>query len=140
MKKDTDALMHEIRYSNDVKNFIISNQKELTSYSLSEYLDKLLTEKKLSKANVINASGLNQVYAYHIFSGMKNPSRDKVLALALALKLTPKEAQYLLKYAKAKELYVRNKRDSILIFALNQRLNAIDTNQLLAELSEPILE
>ena len=133
-------LIHELQKAKHIEDFISANSNEFTDYTLPEYLEKLLDAKKRTKADIIKASGLNQVYGYHIFSGDKNPSRNKVLAIALAFQLTLEETQYLLKYAQAKELYVRNKWDSIIIFALNKQLTVMQTNQLLHELSEPMLE
>ena len=94
----------------------------------------------LEQADVIKASGLEQHYAYHIFSGKKHPSRPKVLALALALRLTPKETQYLLYYAGAEKLYVRSPWDSVLWHALEHHLSVVETNLLLENLAQkPLL-
>lgn len=138
--KLTSELVHELQKAENIKEFISANDDEFTDYTLAEYLEKLLIAKKRTKADIIKASGLNQVYGYHIFSGEKNPSRNKILCIALAFQLTLEETQYLLKYAKVKELYVRNKWDSIIIFALNKHLTVIQTNQLLDELSQAMLE
>jgi len=139
-KKHTNDLVHELQQSKDICDFFKTNNNELTDYTLPQYLKKLLTDKNMTKSAVIKNSGLNQVYAYHIFSGEKNPSRRKVIAIAIGFKLTLNETQYLLKYANEKEIYIRNKWDSLIIFALKNHLNIMDTNQLLNDFSEPILE
>jgi len=96
--------------------------------------------KNLSKAEVIQKSGLEQLYAYHIFAGRKkNPSRNKVLSIALAMELSPDETQYLLYYAGVEQLYVRNSWDSVIWYALENHLTVIDTNILLLKLSETSL-
>ena len=70
----------------------------------------------------------------------KNPSRNKVISLALAMKLAPEETQYLLYYAGAAQLYVRNPRDSILWYALDHHMSVLDTNIMLQKMSEePLL-
>ncbi len=139
-KKDTGVLSGELERIKDIGDFIVNNEEQFTKYTLAEYLDKLLQEKKLSKAEVIKASGLNQVYGYHIFAGSRKPSRNKVLAFALAMGLGHKEAQYLLQYAGVTNLYVRNKRDSVVIFALNKKLGVIAANQILFDLGEELIE
>ncbi len=139
-KKDTDALNNELESARDIGGFLDSNRDEFNNYTLTQYLAKLLAEKNMTKAGVINASGLNQAYGYHILSGEKHPSRNKVLAIALALQLDHKETQYLLKYAEADALYVRNKRDSVIIFALNKKLGVMETNQVLEDLGEELIE
>ena len=91
--------------------------------------------------DVVRDSSLERLYAYHIFAGRKrNPSRNKVISLALAMKLTPEETQYLLYYAGAEHLYVRNPRDSILWYALDHHMSVVDTNIMLQKMSElPLL-
>ena len=56
------------------------------------------------------------------------------------MKLTPEETQYLLYYAGAEHLYVRNPRDSILWYALDHHMSVVDTNIMLQKMSElPLL-
>ena len=134
--KDTAELENELNAAETVDAFFDINKENLRTLTLSEYLSQLLAEKHRSKALVIQASGLDQHYAYHIFAGQKQPSRPKVLALALALGLTPKETQYLLYYAKVEKLYVRNPWDSVLWHALENHLSVVETNLLLEKLSQ----
>ena len=138
--KDTETLEQDLTDAPSIETFLTKNEKNLRSYTLAQYLEHLLDTKHLTKAEVIQRSGLEQHYAYHIFAGSKQASRIKILAIALALGLTPQETQYLLYYAQAKRLYVRNPWDSILWHALEHHLSVIDTNLLLEKLSEsPLL-
>ena len=141
MPKDTAELQNELRTAKGLEGFLVDNQKDFRRYTLAEYLQKLLDEKHLSKMEVIANSRLERLYAYHIFAGRKkNPSRQKVIALALAMGLTPEETQYLLYYAGAEQLYVRNPWDSILWFALDHHMTVVDTDLMLQKMSElPLL-
>ena len=141
MPKDTDELKDGLRQASGLEGFLVDNQKEFRRYTLAEYLNQLLDEKRLSKADVVRDSRLERVYGYHIFAGRKkNPSRNKVISLALAMKLVPEETQYLLYYAGAEQLYVRNPRDSILWYALDHHMSVLDTNIMLQKMSEePLL-
>ena len=134
--KDISKLIQELKTTACIKKFIANNNKEFKKESFSEYLDKTLKEKNLTKASVIRKSGLEQSYAYHIFSGDRKPSIKKVLALATALELDVSKVQYLLKLANVGELYIRNQWDCVILHALNKKLNVIETNQLLEELAE----
>ncbi len=137
--KDTDELFSELKSTSDIENYLDRNQNEFAA-PLNEYLCRLLDEKHLLRAEVVKQSGLNREYAYHIFSGnRKNPSRPKVLALGLAMGLTLDELQYLLKYAKHNPLYPRDPWDSVIIFAVEQRLNVLETNALLHQAGETLL-
>lgn len=141
MPKNTEELQNELKRAEGLENFLVDNQKDFRKYTLAEYLERLLKEKNLSKSEVIEKSRLERLYAYHIFAGRKkNPSRQKVIALALAMELTPEETQYLLYYAGAPQLYVRNPWDGILWYALENRMSVVDTNIMLEKMAElPLL-
>lgn len=119
----------------DIDNLIES----LNDIRLSDYLEQLLTIKKLPKADVIQASMLPRTYAYQIFQGIKQPSRDKVLQLAFAMKLTIEESDRLLKVAGFSPLYAKKKRDAVLLFAMKQQWNLYHVNEYLNESNLPLL-
>ncbi len=141
MPKSTEELKNDLRQASGLEGFLVDNWKNFCQYTLAEYLHHLLKEKRLIKMDVVRDSLLERIYAYHIFAGRKkNPSRNKVISLALAMKLTPEETQYLLYYAGAEQLYVRNPRDSIIWYALDHHMSVIDTNIMLQKMSElPLL-
>lgn len=137
--KNTDELFVELRGDNNIKNYLQRNRDEFI-LPLGEYLENLLAQKHLSKQAVIEKSGVQREYAYHIFSGLKkNPSRPKILALAIAMGLSLEEIQYLLRYARQSPLYPRNPWDSIIISAVEQNLDVLQTNELLSRFSETVL-
>ena len=137
--KNTQQLEHDLSQAENVAEFLQENQSSLQEFTLAGYLAHLLKEKRLSKAAIVQASGLERTYAYHIFAGKKKPSRPKILAIALAMQLTPKEAQYLLHYAGVSQLYVRDAWDSVIWAALERQQSVTATNILLTELNQPPL-
>lgn len=137
--KDTGALFTELKADKNVADYLRRNGSEFM-ISLRDYLEKLLAEKNLTKRAVIERSGLNREYAYHIFSGdKKNPSRPKILALAIAMGLNLDETQYLLRHAEQNLLYPRDSWDAVIISAIEQKLNVVQTNELLNRLGESVL-
>lgn len=132
--KDTKQLENELNEANDVKNFLDNNAENFRKFTLADYLRQLLAAKNLTKAQVIRDSQLDEGYAQHIFGGRKNPSREKILSLALAMKLTPKETDYLLYYAGHNKLYARNERDAVIAFALENQKTVLQANELLEDL------
>lgn len=74
---------------------------------------------------------LDRAYVYQIFSGEKTPSRDKLIAIAFGLKLSDDETQKMLKISGNRELYARDKRDALILFALQHKKTIWDTNELL---------
>ena len=139
VKKSTTELFTELKEDRDIEGYLNRNQDEFM-VPLNEYLTNLLKEKNLLKKDVVRESGLNREYAYHLFAGTKDkPSRPKVLAIGVAMGLNLEEMQYLLKYAKLNILYPRNQWDSVIISAIEQQLNVIETNDLLHQLGESLL-
>ena len=104
------------------------------------YLEQWLTQKHLTRAEVVRRSNLNKAYVYQIFSGKKYPSRDKVIALSFGLGLSAEEAQTLLKQAGYRELYPRDPRDALLLFALGKGMSILAANELLYDHEVEVLE
>lgn len=136
----TDKLENELSEITDISDYIERNSDNFINVKLSEYLQKLIKSRKMKTSQVIKNSGLNRVYAYEIINGGKNPSRDKLIALAFGMKLRFDEIQQLLKTARARTLYARDERDSIIIFAANKGYNIIDTNLILEERGFDVIE
>ena len=103
-------------------------------------LGSWLKQKRLTRAQVVRRSNLNRAYVYQIFSGRKYPSRDKVIALAFGLGLNAAETQTFLKQAGYRELYPRDPRDALLLFAFGKGMTLIDANNLLYDHKHKLLE
>jgi len=123
------------------KNYeeVVDSEPVFISSTLSEYLNELIETKDLKKAEVILQSGLERTYAYQIFSGKKTPSRDKLIALAIGMKLTFDEAQSMLKVNGYAQLYPKHKRDNIIIFAFYKGQNMLELNDNLLTMGEEII-
>ena len=141
MEKSTSELLESLKSSRNYDEFLSKEVNELNFASLSEYLNILIESKGIKKADIILKSNLDKNYAYQIFNGTKNnPSRDKIIMLAFGIGLNLEETSVLLKNAKHPDLYVRDPRDSIIIFCISNSKSLIETNVLLDEHSLPILE
>lgn len=127
--KTTEELNHEIKAATDIEDYLRQNRENMLTQNLSQYLEKLLAQKGLNRAQVIRGSLLDRTYAYQIFSGEKSPSRDKLLALAFGLGLTDEETQKMLKISYNRELYVRDARDALILFALQHRKTILEVNE-----------
>ena len=130
-QKTTEELTHEIKSATDIDDYLSANSNHMLTASLSEYLNTLLLQKKIRKADVIRGSLLSRAYVYKIFVGEKIPSRDKLIALAFGLGLSDSETQKMLKLSGNQELYARNKRDALILFALQKNKSILEINELL---------
>lgn len=140
MQKTTDELKNELQAAKSPQEYLSANAGELLHLSMKDYLAQLLEEKQLSRAQAISASGLNEIYGYQIFAGQKRPSREKLLCLSLGMQLTATETQRLLRLAGHSELYARVRRDSIILFGIENGLPLLRINELLFEQGEAVLE
>lgn len=129
--KTTNELNHEIKSVTNIEDFLAKNKEHLLKDSLSEHLNSLLVQKGVKRADVVRGSLLDRAYVYQIFSGEKIPSRDKLIAIAFGLCLSDEEAQKMLKLSGNRELYLRDERDALILFALQQKKNIFWVNELL---------
>ncbi len=114
-----------------MEDFLTKNQAHMLHHTLSDHLQALLSKKQLSRAEVVHGSQLDRAYVYQIFSAEKTPSRDKLIALSFGLHLTDDETKKMLKLSGNRELYAGDKRDVLIIFAIQRGLTIFDANELL---------
>lgn len=136
----TNLLIKEIKESSNVEEYIARYEYDLESMDFKAYINHLLKEKNMKKSQVIKNSTLHRTYGYQVFSGIKNPSRDKVLMLAFGFSLDFDATQRLMSYAKYSPLYPKNKRDAAITFALMNQMNIDDTNGMLYDMQMDLLE
>ena len=139
-KNSTFHLENELKKTDSLDDFLEQHQDELEVGSLASQLQTLISGKGLMKADVVKESNLNGVYAYQILAGKRRPSRDKLLALCFAMNASLDETQTLLRQNESATLYVKNRRDSIIIFALSRGHSLIQVNSALYEHGEAIIE
>lgn len=138
-KNNTQELFNELKTCKSIEQYINDHEADLTEISVRDTLLELLIKYETEKNVVISRSHIAESYAYQIFDGRRNPSRDKLISLALAFPLTIEDANRLLRAGKFSELYVRNKRDSLIIFCLAQKSDIFKTNELLEQYGETLL-
>lgn len=131
--KDTEQLTNEIMRTDDIDEFLESNDDYIGEISLSDELCRLLEEKGLKKSEVIAASGITVTYGYDLFSGYKEkkPSRNIILALAFGLMLDVSGTQRLLKISGNGGLYPRIPRDSVIMFAIKNGMTRCEADDIL---------
>lgn len=133
MQKDTSKIVEELGICPDFTTFYNENKQYLIKDTLSEMLERLLAERGLKKSAVIKAAEMSEVYGYQIFSGIRVPERNKLLCLAIAMRLNIDEMQNLLKTAGYSPLYVKLPFDSIVLYGICKGMSVIEINELLYE-------
>lgn len=139
-KKTTSNLEKNLKSYNSLERYFSENETELTAETLESMLQAMIAEKGMTRAEVVKESNLNEVYAYQIISGVRRPSRDKLLCLCFAMKATLAETQTLLKHNGFAPLYARNRRDSIIIFDMEHGKSVLELNDDLFDHGEAVLQ
>ena len=116
-QKTTDQLLKILQNSNDINSYLTDNDSNISNISFHEYLTQLLDEKGLTKAQVITDSNIQKNYGYQIFDGSKTPSRDKVIAIALAMQLTLDEATACFTF-QTMAYFIRKSKETALLYSV----------------------
>lgn len=136
MEKDTERLLHDIKASSNIEEYLAKNADECIEMDLAQYLEKLLIKKNLERKHVFERGNIAQSYGDQILVGRKEkPSRDIILKFCFGLCLNIDESQHLLRVARLGALYARDKRDSVIIFCLENQKTAVECDLLFDELN-----
>ena len=131
----TEKLLDELRDAPSADAYL--SEHETSTRSLSDYLNYLLEERCLERKDVIREAGIDATYGYQLFTGARtHPARDKVLSLAFVLRCTLRETERLLQAAGVSRLYVKERRDAIVVFCLDQHATLAEANESLYRMGE----
>ena len=118
MDKPTDDLFKELNQTSHIEEYLKENDKFLINTSLSNYLCNKFDAMNISKSNVLKNADINEIYGYQILSGKRSPSRNKLLCLCIGAGFSLEDTNETLKIAEFSPLFPKIKRDSIIIFGL----------------------
>ena len=138
-EKTTGELERELSSCASFRDFVRDHPDLGCPMELHEQLERAIEKSGMRRAEVLQRSGLNMIYGYQILSGKRRPSRDVLLCLCLGLRMQPEQVQTLLKSTGYAPLYVKNRRDSAIYYALRHGHDAVTLNQMLFDLEEPTL-
>lgn len=133
-KKPTQLLLEQLLGGQSITDFFLENRSDIYDLPLCEYLKAIITIKKRTSASLIRESGINRRYFYDILSGKRQPDQDYVLRIMIALHATIHDTQWLLKAANYPQLYVRNRRDAIILYSIEHKLTVKQCNEMLTRL------
>lgn len=99
-------------------------------------LREILEQAGMTASEWIAGADISKSYGYQVLRGERIPGRDILLRTALTLQLSLKETQRLLAVGGCGALYPKVRRDAAVIFALNQKMTLLETEDLLSSLPE----
>lgn len=127
-KKETDDLKQQLMQTADLDSFLSENIGNFNDKTIQELLNALYVKTDLSKAELARRSGVSTVYLHQLFSGRRNPSREKLICLAIGLGASLDETQEMLRRSGFAELYAKDKRDAIIIFGITHGKSLPEVN------------
>lgn len=133
MQETTSTLLRKLCSRESGMAFLRQKQEEITC---GQVLQALLEQVGLSASEWMAAADISRSYGYQILRGERVPGRDILLRTALSLHLSLKETQRLLTIGGCGALYPKVRRDAAIIFALNQSMTLLETEELLTSLPE----
>lgn len=116
-----------------------SLERHMNAPSFREYLRELMKRRGLDAGKLGVKSLLSRSFAFQICSGKRHPSRDIILRIAIAANLSVNETRQMLRLAKHGELYPRDKRDAVILYALTKKLDLYETDELLTSMEQRAL-
>ncbi len=136
MDKITEKLMKEVKFTRKLDD-ILENEHIREITSIDKYLNELIARKEVSKSKIIAKAGINHTYAYQILSGERQkPSRNILIQFAIGLNASLRETNRLLRIAGHSELYIKNKRDVIIMYGIKHGYNLEKVEELLYEYNQ----
>ena len=139
MKKDTGELKQALLDAPELDRFLRENEESFHGTDLGRTLERLRLRHAISKTAFAQNAGISTVYLYQIFSGMRKPTRDKLICLAFSAGAAEEEVQQLLKEGGYAELYAADRRDAILLYGIHHGMDLFEVNDALYRAGEVTL-
>ena len=137
--KDTNNLQQELMETATLDQFLSENQDNFNRDSICELLNRLFQKRRISKATLAKQSGMSEVYLHQVFSGRRNPSRNRLLCLCFGLNASLEETQELLKQCGFAQLYPKDRRDAIILYGILNGMDLFAVNDKLFAENEEML-
>ena len=137
-----ENILKKVKDETEVKKYIEENIETLEfDNSFARYFNEYIGEHNLTVPEITERSGISGNYVYNIVNGVRNPGRDKIIALCIGAGMDVSECNRALKIAKEGVLYPKNERDARIIIAINNGITRVmDINIILDnEGLEPLL-
>ena len=138
-EKSTSDLSQELMRDANIDHYIHENQSFFSDKCVSDLLSQLYEKKTMTKAALARKAGMSEIYLHQVFSGRRNPSRDRLLCLCIGLGCSLEETQRLLQQASYAQLYPRIKRDAIITHGILHGTDLNDINDKLFSENEKTL-
>lgn len=142
-RKSTEKLLNvlnKFESKTELDKYLDYSSLQESNFNMEEYILEVCKSKGYNKSDIIKNASIHRTYGYQILSGKKSPSRNKLIQISIGNKFTLDQANRTLTLAKLGILYAKDQRDSIIIYALNNNLDIMETNFILNEHALKLLD
>ena len=130
-EKPTDDLRAELMEECSIQSYLKENQDSFRDGNVAVLLMELYDTRSINKAALARKAGMSEVYLHQVFSGRRNPSRDRLLCICMGMEATLEEIQSLLRQAGYAEIYPKIKRDAIICHGILHKRTLSEINDTL---------
>ena len=135
-QKQTSELDKELSGSSSLADFLKKNHGQFVDRKIDQELIRLIKEKGAQKNELAKKAGMSAVYLYQVLGGRRIPSRDRMLCICIGLGCSLEETQEVLKKCRYAPLYSKNRRDAVIMFALENGWGVEKLNDELFQIEE----
>jgi len=134
MKKTTKEIENELKHvktHSDLKQYMEDNA--IGQLQFGDRFLEICKKYCIKQTDLLKLTAVSKAQLYAVINGTRNPSKELVLKLALTAGINIDETNELLKLSGHKELYVKNKADSIILYGLKEKKTIYQINEFMKE-------
>ena len=102
--------------------------------SFQSHFNRYLENYDGNLQDLSRLTSIDKDYIYQITNGRRRPDRERAIALCLAIGMSEEECSRCLERSNLAILYPKSKRDSVIIYAFNNKLTVDELNRKLVDL------
>lgn len=130
----TKLLEKQLTVSDSYADFKVRHKDKLSDKTfLVRTLRNFIINSKYDMNTICKRAKLAKSYVYQILNGNRVPSRDKIICLSIALDLSLKETNSMLRYSERGQLYAKKARDAVIMHSILHNMSLDETNKILSE-------
>ncbi len=129
--KSTDELNSILKKNVPIEQYLTENQESFLKLSFKEAINAVFNKKNMGVTEWANRSNVDRSFIHHILNGGQSPKRDTLIKLCIGMNANEKETRALLLALKVSPLYVKDPRDSIILYGIKHKLTLTEVDKLL---------
>ncbi len=141
MPRKEKIVLDVFEYTPNVEWILDTNQGKMDRQpiSLREVFKDLKDQHKTKLLGIAEEIGCSDGLVYKIFQGKRKPSREMLIAIAVAMRLKLWETWTLLHYANYRALYVLNLREAVIAHGIMHGKSLGEINKILAKRKQSLI-